>query len=147
MKKYLLPSVLILIGFLGYALAQSITKSVQLSQDPTGTIGYDTNNNVYFPAHINNNGPGIPTVATSAGTAPTINANSTDNQGIVTGGAASTQSVTIVFNKAYLAAPACVVVPENPSTSPLAYNVVATGINITSGVGAAIVNYLCMGAK
>lgn len=147
MKKYLLPSALILVFGLGVALAQNITKAIQLSQDATGAFGIDTNNNVYFPAHILNNGPGVPTVTTTIGTTPTITATSTDNQGVVTGSANDTGVVAITFSKAYLAAPACMVASENPATSPLAYNVVPTGINITTSMGAVIVNYLCFGAK
>lgn len=149
MKKYLLPSALILVFGLSVALAQNITKAIQLSQDATGAFGIDTSNNVYFPAHILNNGPGVPTVTATVGTAPSITSTSTDNQGVVTGNGNNIGStIAITFSKAYLAAPACTVVSENPATSPLAYNVVPTGINISSTTtGSAIINYLCFGAK
>lgn len=147
MKRVLLAGLAVICIGLGVSVAQNVNKALQLSQDATGAFGIDTNNNVYFPAHILNNGPGNPAVAAAAGTAPTINTGATDNQGIVTGGGTSTSTVTVTFNKAYLATPACVVAAQNPATSPLAYNSVATGINITTAVGAAIVNYVCMGAK
>ena len=146
MRKYLAPIVICLIGGLAFALAQNINKALQLSQDSTGAFGIDTNNNVYFPAHILNNGPGTPTVVAAAGTTPTIIG--TDNQGTISGGTAGTTStLTLTFNKAFLAAPACMLASQNPAVSPLAYNVAPTGINITTGVGAAVVQYLCMGAK
>ena len=150
MRKYLLPSALILVLGLGFAIAQSITKSVQLSQDPLGPIGYDTQGNVYFPAHIltTNGMNGAPTVHTDGGlTAATIDANATDFTGTITGGAAQTGAVQIVMSKAYVAVPHCVVTSQNMVTSPINYNLVATGINITTQIGAAIINYVCSGAK
>ena len=46
-KRYLLPSALILAFGLTLGIAQTINKSVQLSQDPTGPVGFDTNNNEF----------------------------------------------------------------------------------------------------
>ena len=148
MRKYLLPSALILVLGLGFAIAQNITKSVQLSQDASGPIGYDTQGNVYFPAHIltTNGLNGAPTVHTDAGTAATLDANATDFSGTLTGSANDT-TVQIIMSKAYNAVPHCVVLSQNPATSPVAYNLVASGINITSQVGASIINYVCSGAK
>ena len=143
MKKYLLPSALILVGFLGFALAQNITKSVQLSQYANGPIGMDGSNNVYFPAHVLNLGK-APTVAAAAGTV-TVSGN--DFNGQITGGSAATSTVTLTFKNAYAAAPNCVLISQNSATSPLAYNAVATGINITTSMGAAIANYVCSGAS
>jgi len=140
MKKYLLPSALILVGFLGFALAQNITKSVQLSQFPNGPIGMDGSNNVYFPAHVLNNGPSA-TVSAVAGTATVVG---TDFAGKITGGSAATSTVSLLFSHAYVS-PICLLTVQNPATSPLAYSVVTTGINITSAMGAAIANYICSG--
>ncbi len=144
MKKYLLPSALILVGFLGFALAQNITKSVQISQAPNGPIGMDSSNNVYFPAHVLNSG-GTPSIATAGGTAATISG--TDFQGKITGGGVSTTTVILTFKNAYAAAPNCVVTTQNMATSPLAYNTVTTALNITTSMGAAIANYICSGAS
>ncbi len=149
MRKYLLPSALILVLGLGFAIAQNITKSVQLSQDASGPIGYDTQGNVYFPAHIlaTNGLWGAPTVHTDTGTAATIDANATDFSGTVTG-SANSGAVQVVMSKAYLATPHCVVTSQLiATTSPIVYNLVATGINITSAFGAQVVNYVCSGAK
>lgn len=143
MKKYLLPSALIMVGFLGFALAQNITKSVQLSQFPNGPIGMDGSNNVYFPAHVLNLGK-APTVAAAAGTV-TVSGN--DFNGTISGGGASTSTVTLTFKNAYAAAPNCVMTTQNPAVSPLAYNVVATGINITGSMGAAKAVYICSGGS
>ena len=149
MRKYLLPSALILVLGLGFAIAQSITKSVQVSQDPLGPIGYDTQGGVYFPGHIlSTNGlNGAPTVHTDIGTAATLDANATDFSGTLTGGGVNDTTVQIIMSKAYNAVPHCVVTSQNVGTSPVAFNLVASGINITSQLGASIVNYVCSGAK
>jgi len=144
MKKYLLPSALILVGFLGFALAQNVTKSIQLSQSPNGPIGMDSSNNVYFPAHVLSVGP-TPSVATAGGTAATISG--TDFQGTITGGGISSTTVIMTFARAFVAAPNCVVTSHNPATSPLAYNTVPTALNITTSMGAALASYVCSGAS
>lgn len=145
MKKYLLPSALILVLGLGYALAQNINKAIQLSQDATGAFGVDSSNNVYFPAHVLNTAlAGAPTVAAAAGT---VTITGSDFAGTVVGAAASTSTVTVTFKAAYLAAPTCVLISQNSATSPLAYNAVATGINITTAMGASTANYVCTGAR
>lgn len=143
MKKYLLPSAILLVGFLGFALAQNITKSVQISQFPNGPIGMDSSNNVFFPAHILNSGA-APTVAAAAGSV-TVSGNGFS--GTVTGGGASTSTVTVTFAHAYSAVPNCILTSQNPLTSLLNYNVVATGINISTSMGAAVANYVCSGAS
>ena len=149
MRKYLLPSALILVLGLGFAIAQNITKSVQLSQDPSGPIGFDTSSNVYFPAHVltTNGLQGVPSPTAISGSVITIDANATDFSGTITGGGVSSSNGTLTFSKAYLATPHCVVTSQNPGTSPVAYNVVPSGINITSGIGASTINYVCSGAK
>lgn len=145
MKRYLLPSALILALGLGIAVAQNITSSVQLSQDPRGPIGLDSANNVYFPAHILTNQLPAPTVTAGAGTVTLVG---TDNAGTITGGGVTTSTATMLFAKAYAAAPSCVLVGQtSQATSPIAYNIVPTAVNITTNVGAMIVNYWCSGAK
>lgn len=147
-RKYLLPSALILALGLGVALAQNITKSVQLSQDASGPIGYDTLNNVFFPAHILSTGlAGIPTVSSAAGTAPTILAGSSDFIGQITGGSAADIAATITFKTAFNAAPTCLLVQSGGTASTIAYNTATTGINLTSILGTGVINYLCSGAK
>lgn len=146
MKKLLLPSALILVLAFGLAVAQNISKSVQLSQDATGAIGYDTNNNVYFPAHILTTGlAGAPTVSSPLGTAPTVTG--TDFMGTITGGSGAATTATITFKTAFLATPNCILQTQNPGTSTLAYNVATTGINITGSLGTAIATWICSGAK
>lgn len=144
MKKYLLPSALILCFGLSLAIAQNITRSVQLAQSAQGPIGFDTSNGVYFPGHVLT--LGRPPVLTSCGTSPTIAG--TDYAGTVTGGSANAAGCVITFAQAYLATPYCLLVAENPATSPLAYSASTTAITISgTNMGAAVAHYICSGSK
>lgn len=140
MKRYILPVFLILGFAFSLAFAQSITRSIQLSQDPSGPIGVDTNNGVYFPGHMNTTGT-TPTV-TACSTTPAIVG--TDTAGKVTGGTGPlVATCTVTFARAYVTTPYCIVQVQNPATSPLAYSASTTAITITSGMGSAIFNYMC----
>jgi hypothetical protein len=144
MKKYLLPSALILALAAGLAFAQTINRAMQLSQDASGAFGVDTNNNIYFPGHILSTGPGTP-VLTSCGTTPTIAGS--DTAGLVTTGTTNTGCV-VTFNKAYLAVPWCVVVSQSPAATPAVFVTAATGINITLAANSSVkVNYFCSGSS
>lgn len=145
MKKYLLPSALILALGLGIALAQNISKSVQLSQDATGAIGYDTLNNAYFPNHVLFAATTTPAINTGSGTAATILG--TDELFAITGGGVTTGLVSAVFATAFNAAPRCLVSTSGGTPSTIAYNTATTGINFTSIVGNAVLNVFCSGTK
>lgn len=142
-KKYLLPSGLILALALGVAFAQSITRSVQLSQDPSGPIGIDTSNNIYLPAHVLQTSRPAPTL-TSCGTgSPAILG--TDVAGLVTMGTAATGCV-ITFRTAYLATPWCVVTSQSPILSPVNYTAATTALTLTASANGLLVNYWCSGS-
>lgn len=143
MKKYLLPSALILLLGLGIGVAQNINKALQLSQDATGAFGVDSTLGVYFPGHVlsptggQRPGPSV----TGTGT-PTIAG--TDTSATVTMGASST-TASAVFGTPYLSVPSCVV--TWPSTLASEIYVLATtsiGITQTSTSGNKI-NYWCSG--
>lgn len=140
MRKYLLPAVLILVGLLTASLAQNITKSVQLSQDGTGTIGYDTNNNVYFPNKILAKSTANTPVLTSCGTAPSIVGNDTVGK-LTTGSAATT--CTMTFSLAYNVAPACVVSAQGGATQPT-FTTSTTALTMTVDIASTVYNYICM---
>ena len=58
---------------LGLAVAQQINRSVQISQDPTGPIGFDNFLGTYFPGKLyTTNNQTSPTIH-SCGTSPTLN--------------------------------------------------------------------------
>lgn len=144
MKKYFLPSLLILALAGTLALAQTISRSVQLSQDPSGPIGFDTNNGVYFPGHVLTTGN--PPVLTACSTAPTITG--TDTMGTVVGGTGPlVATCTLTFARAYVSTPYCVVTVQNPATSPLAYTVTTTAISVSANMGSATFHYYCSGSK
>ena len=150
MRKYLLPSALILAFGLALASAQNINKAIQLSQDPTGAFGVDTNNNSYWPGHFLSTGPGVPVLGT-CGTTPSILG--TDSAGQITAGTTTT-NCTITFNKAYLAAPWCVVTAQSgttnggPGTFYLSYSTTVALLSITqTSTSSNLINYVCMGSK
>src|SRR5882762_4514473 len=142
MKKYLAPVLLILGLALGIAFAQNITRAIQLSQDATGVIGYDTNGATYFPGHINsNNRVGLPPVLSSCGTTPSFTGSDTALR-LTTGSAATTCTVT--FGVAHITAPACVITPQGAAVQPT-YTVSATAISMTVDVASTVYNIICMG--
>lgn len=143
-RKYLTPVGLILAFGLSLALAQTITKSVQLSQDSTGAIGVDTNNNVYYPAHILTTGPGTPALTSCGSGTPTITG--TDTAGTVALGTSATGCV-ITFNKAYAATPYCLVTAR-AGVSQVGYSTSTTALTTTQvSTSSNTIDYLCTGSK
>lgn len=140
MKKYLLPSALILALGLGLALAQNITKGIQLSQDPTGPIGMDASNNVYFPNKILSTRTTTPALS-SCGTSPSVLGNDTVGK-LTTGSAATT--CTITFSAAYNVAPACILSAQGASPVIPTYTTSTTAITVTVDVASTVYNYICL---
>jgi hypothetical protein len=145
MRKYILPSLLILALGAGLAVAQTISKAIQLSQDATGVFGVDTGNNVYFSNHVLNTSQGQ-TLATVAGTgSPSITG--TDVAGTITMGTSAT-TATVTFGRAYLSVPNCVAswLSGNATSSPTAYTPATTSIAFTqTATSANKVSYFCTG--
>ena len=142
MKKHLAPILLILGLACAFAFAQNITKGIQLSQDATGPIGYDTNGASYFPGHINSNTRvGLPPVLSSCGTAPSSTGSDTALR-LTTGSAATTCTVT--FGVAHVTAPSCVITPQGAAVQPT-YTVSATAISMTVDVASTVYNIICIG--
>lgn len=144
MRKLLLPSLLILALAGGVAVAQNITKAIQLSQDATGAFGVDSNNNVYFPGHILNTGRNQASPISIAGTGtPTISG--TDVSGTITMGSSAT-TATVTFGRAYGGVPNCVVSWQSVNNTAISYTLATTSISVvqpsTSGNK---INYFCSG--
>ncbi len=123
----------------GLALAQ-VNRSVQLSQDGTGPLGYD-----FTGKHLHSsvgNGGASP-VLTACGTTPSIVG--TDFAGTVTMGTTSTGCV-ITFATAYSGVPNCVL---NWQGTPLAaqnWTVTATAITtVQTSASNNLLNYICVG--
>ena len=145
-RSYLLNGLfaLLVLG-LGFATAQNISRSVQLSQDPSGPIGFDTVNNSYFPNHINANS-GAPTVNSgSCGTSPTVVGS--DVAGTVTEGTGTVSSCLMNFRTAFNANPFCVASSSNIVT-PIAIAAATTaGVNFKHAAenDSLVINYICLG--
>lgn len=138
MKKLLSLALIAVLGFGSFALAQTINKSLQLSQDASGPVNIDTLFSVYFPRHLlfpRTNSP----VLTSCGTAPSIIGNDTTGK-ITTGSAATT--CTITFETAFAIAPACLVQAQGGATQPT-YTTSTTAITMTVDIASTVYNYFC----
>lgn len=139
MRKYLLPSALILALGLSWALAQNITKSIQMSQSP-GAIGLDTGLSAYFPNHISSSGKS-PTV--SSGTV-----SGSDFSGTITESSNSIGEV-LTFHTAFTVAPHCIVTAEAPGVAlatPISYSTVTTALTITHlSQVSKLLDYICVG--
>lgn len=138
-KNTLLTVFALLAIGLGASVAQNITKSVQLSQDGTGPIGFDTSFNTYFPNKILAKSTSAVPVLTSCGTAPSILGNDTVGK-LTTGSAATT--CTITFSSAYNVAPACFLQTQGAATQPT-YTTSTTAITVTVDIASTVYNYFC----
>ena len=142
--KYIVPSSLILLLGLGWAVAQVITASVQLSQDPRGPIGLDASRNVYFYTHVLAPGGVTPAVSSCGGGTPAIVGS--DTAGYVTEGT-SAATCTNTFSQAYAAPPWCVVTSQT-GASPVGYTPAAATLVVTNtSVSGLVFNYICTGAQ
>lgn len=142
LQRLLLPAALVLCLAGGAAVAQTIVRALQLSQDTSGAFGVDANSGIYFPSHLhtltNNRTPSI----TGTGT-PTLVGS--DTAGVITMGSSAT-TATVVFARAYGAAPFCVLSPQNAfTTTNIAYTTVTTSLALTqNSTSGNKINYICM---
>lgn len=146
-KRYVLPSLLILALAGSFAIAQTFTKALQLSQDTSGAFGVDASNNLYLANKLMSptGNAGVRNTPVVTGTAtPTITG--TDTAGTVTAGTAAT-SVIVTFGTAYGVSPNCIVARQDASaTSVIAYTIATTGITMTTAAGTGFkINYWCTG--
>lgn len=146
MKKYILPSLLVLACFAASAIGQNINRAVQLSQDPTGLIGYDTSNNIYLPNHLlsTTRGGPAPTVAASTcgTTAPSVTG--TDFAGTITVGTSATTSCVLTFGTAFVTAPTCLLTPKSAILAALSYSATTTALTITqTSTANNTISYIC----
>lgn len=150
MIKFLSP---ILAGFLfglaalaGFALAQTFTSGVQLSQDPRSQLPIDTTGNVYLTNnqhldYIVGNGT-APSINTCAG--GTLVAGSTDVSGQVSG--SSGTSCTVNFGRAWVTAPRCITSGSisSATTGPVSNTTTTTVLTMTVAVtGAGVFTWFC----
>ncbi len=139
LRSLLFPVFLILACLGANAIGQTISKGVQLSQDPSGPIGMDASNNVYFPNKILSTRTTTP-VLTSCGTSPSILGNDTVGK-LTTGSAATT--CTMTFSAAYNVAPACIVSAQGTATQPT-FTTSTTALTMSVDIASTVYNYICM---
>ena len=145
MKRFFLAFTTIICVGLGLAIAQTLNRSLQLSQSPLGPINVDTANSVYFPTHVNTTArPPTFTVGT-CGTSPTIVGG--DLAGTITEGTGSVSACSLNWQTAYTNAPFCVASSNSPTT-PVGITAVTPGGITFSHTATSVsipINYICMG--
>jgi hypothetical protein len=107
-KRYLAPVGLILGFGIALALAQTANQGMQVSQDPTSPVGYDSvQGGIYLPGHLlTTNRKSVAPVISACGTGtPTVVG--TDFAGVITTGSGASTACTITFGTAYQTAPNC----------------------------------------
>jgi hypothetical protein len=145
-RKYLLPSALILALASGLALAQSANRSIQGSQDPTGQIGFDNvQGGIYLPGHLLSTTRLAPAPVLSAcitGGTPTLVG--TDLSGVITGGTTASTSCVVTFGTAYQTAPNCVVTWQTGPLAAMSWTTSTTALTITqTSTASAKIAYSC----
>lgn len=146
-RKYLLPSALILALGAGLALAQSANRAMQVSQDSTGVVGFDSvQGGMYLPGHLLSTtriGPAPSVTGSTCGTtAPSVVG--TDFVGLITVGSSATTSCVLTFGTAFGTAPVCVLTPKSAILAALSYATSTTALTITqTSTASNTIAYMC----
>lgn len=142
MKKYLLPSILVLALASGLAWAQNITQSLQGTQFANGPVGLDANFNAYFPNHMNAFGnKGLPPTVAAGGVTFLTGTTPTDNVAKISI-PASVTTLTLSFGQAFGSVPACSLQEEAGTVAPT-YTTATTGVLATVVASSKTYNLLC----
>lgn len=149
MRKYILPSLLVLLFGASLSIAQNITRAIQLSQDTTGAFSVDSNNGVYFPGHILSTGVGRPApVLTSCATGGSPAIAGTDFSGVITAGTTASTTCTLTFGTAFITAPNCVVSWQTGPLAAMSWTTSTTALTITQTSNASSkIAYICTSAS
>ncbi len=149
MKRLSLLAAVALMGCISYGVAQNVNKSVQLSQDPSGPIGYDNQNGVYFPGKIyTNNNQTAPTAGSGCGTTPTVTGTATAGNIIEGTGTVSADGCGISFATAYPATPYCVASSNKSATPTGAFSTPGGIAFLHLGTAASLrINWICFGQQ
>jgi hypothetical protein len=137
---------LLLLAGVSFSVAQNVNKSVQLSQDASGPVLFDSLNGIYFPGklYVTNNQT-APTLQT-CGTSPSVAG--TDSAGQVVEGSGAVTSCAITFSRAWAATPYCF---AQSTSQPTPVGMVATPNGITfTHVSSSVsmpINYFCIGKQ
>jgi hypothetical protein len=146
LKKYLLPSLVCLGLGIGLAYAQVANKGIQQSQDPTGTIGFDSvQGGIYIPGHLLTTtriGPPPVLSACITGGSPAIAG--TDFAGVITAGSTASTSCVVTFGTAFQTAPNCVVTWQTGPLAAMSWTTSTTALTITqTSTGSVKIAYSC----
>ena len=134
-------------AFGGLVLAQTINQSVQLTQDPRGVIGVDTNGNVYLQSnkHFLSSPNAAPPPVLSAcvtGGSPTLTG--TDFSGTIVSGTTASTSCVVTFGTAFVTAPRCVVTWQSGPLVAMSWTTSTTALTITQTSTASVtIDYVC----
>ncbi len=149
MRKYILPSLLVLCLGAGLSFAQTFTRALQLSQDTTGAFGVDANNGVYFPGHVlslTNARPAPVLTSCVTGGSPLITG--TDFSGVITAGTTASTTCTVTFGTAFVTAPNCVVAWQTGPLAAMSWVTSTTALTITQTSNASSkIAYICTSAS
>ena len=149
-KRYLLPSALILALGLGFAIAQNANRGVQLSQDPTGVVGFDNiQGGLFLPGHLLSTTRLAPAPVLSAcitGGSPTLIG--TDFMGTITAGTTASTSCVVTFGTAFQTAPNCNVSWKSGPVAAMSWAVSTTALTITqTSQASAQIVYTCVSSS
>jgi hypothetical protein len=139
MRK-LLVTALALSLLAGAAWAQTITRSLQGSQDPRGPVGLDSNYNAYLPNHLLAT-QGIGSQITPTVVGGTLYTSATDLAGVI---ATTATSMGITFGTPFVQIPACILQEQNGTTVPT-FTVYTTQLSATTVVSSKNYSYQCIG--
>lgn len=129
----------------GLALAQNVTLSLQLSQDPRGNFGVTSAGDLLFQnqVHLNENAAALPP-AVSACTGGSLVAGSSDFSGAVTG--VTGTACTITFGRAWTNAPNCLVNASNATAASTFATTSATQLVMGfTTASSAKITWICVG--
>jgi hypothetical protein len=145
MKRLLVALLAVSCIGIGIPVAQNVTKSVQLSQDPSGPIGYDNQNGVYFPGKVYNTNNQTAATFGTCGTAPSMVG--TSFAGVITEGSGAVASCQMAFNTAFPATPYCTA--NLTGATPVGVTPTPGGVTFihTSTSLSAKLNFICVGQQ
>ena len=144
--RYIAPTGLILGLGVALALAQSANQGMQISQDPTGPVGYDSvQGGIYFPGHLLTTTRKAPAPVLSACIAGTGGSSSlTDLAGSFTQGNTASTSCVVTFGTPFQTAPNCVVTWNTGPLAAMSWTTSTTALTITqTSATTSKISYIC----
>lgn len=142
MRRLFLAALAIVAIGMSFPVAQQIQRSVQLSQDPGGPIGFDTQSGVYFPGKLYTGANQTSPTLTSCGTSPTIAGTNLAGE-ILAGSAPENGTCTATWTTVYSTTPYCVV--STRTSTPIGVTATPNGMLLQLGGNTDPLSYFCIG--